>query len=257
MKRCHFVISSKSNYLLSKFYQKRICRNAHSQFSEQRTAILKNSPNSASYSPFSIFISGLLGVSAGILGGYLLAQQKSLNFIQQSYIIEYPPQFLTLLDRFNYYADLENEETGEKEMSQAAFIKSILAPRPNVPFFVAWKRKNGKLLVDSSLEEDRNLKMLLSFADVNSDGRISFNEYGFFVTLLMSSPRELEIAFKTFDEDSNNSLSLQEFSAVLSDVANRNINSQMNNNQNIGNGIIDFENNLAVKHLFKDRKSVV
>jgi hypothetical protein len=94
---------------------------------------------------------------------------------------------------FDQFADVELN--GEKFMSPDAFFKSLFPSRPVTPSWVAYPREDGQLLVDKRLKKDR-LKLMFLYADTDSDGVISFEEYSLFLTLMNSSKNQLKLAFQ-------------------------------------------------------------
>jgi Ca2+-binding EF-hand superfamily protein len=138
---------------------------------------------------FRKYSSGV-GVSLGFGSGYYFS---TLDIYKEK--LE-PVVFNTVENRFKQFADITKGEV--QYMSPASFIKSILLPKPKLPSWVAFPRKNGKLLVDKSLEQDAKLQKLLSMADSNSDGLISFQEYQFFLKLLTCQFSDFKLAFQVF-----------------------------------------------------------
>lgn len=114
--------------------------------------------------------------------------------------------------QFLKFADIE--VSGEKYLSAEAFVTSLISHKANVPSWVAFPRRDGKLLVDKRLS-DESLKLMFSYADANSDGMISFDEYSLFLTLLSSTRRQLKLAFQMFDLDNSGEIDLAEFKNVI------------------------------------------
>ena len=136
---------------------------------------------------FKKYASGVgvaLGFSSGIYVTSLELYKEKLE----------PLPLNTIENRFSNFADVKKDE--KEFMSPSSFIKSILVPKPKLPSWVAHPRKNGKLISERSLEQNAKLQKLLSMADANSDGLISFQEYQLFLTLLTSTSRKLQLAFK-------------------------------------------------------------
>ncbi|KAL0490456.1 calcium uptake protein 1, mitochondrial [Acrasis kona] len=118
-----------------------------------------------------------------------------------------------LLKTFEHFADIE--EGGEKFLSSEAFVRSLLMPKPDTPAWVAYPRKDGELVVDKKMFEDKDLQVMFSFADVNADRKISFPEYDLFITLLSLNPHQFSLAFRMFDADGNGFIDANEFKNVL------------------------------------------
>ncbi|KAL9656235.1 hypothetical protein ABK040_007850 [Willaertia magna] len=195
---------------------------------------------------------GLLGLSVGVGIGYFLHDQveellgpKNKTTIEPSAVDQAFTQKKSLKEIFDEFADVNvrNELTGksEKMMSLEAFINSLINARPNTPGWVAYPRRNGKLLVDSKRLQDDKLKLVFEYADTDKNGFISYDEYVLFTTIMTSSERKLRIAFECFDLDGNGNISLNEFKELIK--ANR-IRSNKENNE------IDWNNNGLMKHLF-------
>lgn len=94
---------------------------------------------------------------------------------------------------FDQFADVELN--GEKFMSPDAFFKSLFPSRPATPSWVAYPREGSELLVDKRLKKD-SLQLMYLYADTDSDGLISFEEYSLFLTLMDSSKNQLKLAFQ-------------------------------------------------------------
>jgi Ca2+-binding EF-hand superfamily protein len=121
-------------------------------------------------------------------------------------------------------------------------------PRPKVPWWVAYPRiiKDGssKLLVDYRVNQDKQLLHILSIADSNSDGLISFEEYTFFTTLLSLDFNKLHLAFQIFDKNNNGFLDKDEFGDVL------------NSKKIKTKKQVDFKNSEIIHQLFSDKSQI-
>jgi len=134
-----------------------------------------------------------------------MAPKKSSTAGAATGSMNYQKQFLK-------FADIDIN--GEKLMSADAFVRSLISSKADVPSWVAFPRRDGKLLVDKRLS-DESLKLMFSYADANSDGMISFDEYSLFLTLLNSTKKQLKLAFQMFDLDGSGEIDLNEFKQVI------------------------------------------
>jgi Ca2+-binding EF-hand superfamily protein len=172
--------------------------------------------------PFVNFIKATAFIGAGAYAGYLISDfvVEKVGFVpedddddkKESREQDSEGTTTDYHKQFDFYADVE--ENGEKFLSPDAFIRSLLTPRPDTPSWVAYPRKDGKLLVDKRLS-DEVMKLMFTYADADSDGRISFDEYSLFLTLVNSSNRRLKLAFEMFDLDGSGEIDLSEFKQVI------------------------------------------
>jgi Ca2+-binding EF-hand superfamily protein len=107
---------------------------------------------------------------------------------------------------FQYFASIKDGD--EWFMTAQDFLRSIM------PF--------SKLAPGSEIDVPPSFAYVMSIADPNGDGRISFAEYVFF-TSLMSIPRKyFDIAFRVMDRNGDNQVDAEEFQRVMKVVQSRN-----------------------------------
>jgi Ca2+-binding EF-hand superfamily protein len=109
-----------------------------------------------------------------------------------------PYYLLDTRSRFSHYASIRSKK-GRRYMTIEDFVCALLAS------------KDPKL--EASATED--LRALFAAADANGDGRISFTEFNFLMTLLTVPLRDFERAFVVFDEDGTSSLTFDQFSTAI------------------------------------------
>ncbi|XP_019236576.1 PREDICTED: calcium uptake protein 1, mitochondrial-like isoform X2 [Nicotiana attenuata] len=113
---------------------------------------------------------------------------------------------------FEYFASFEADD-GEIFMTPADLMRAV------VPVFPP---SQSHLVRDGYLRGERSpgelqcapSKFFMLF-DTNSDGRVSFKEYIFFVTLLSIPESSFSVAFKMFDLDCNGEIDIGEFKKVM------------------------------------------
>ncbi|XP_018633558.1 calcium uptake protein, mitochondrial isoform X3 [Nicotiana tomentosiformis] len=113
---------------------------------------------------------------------------------------------------FEYFASFEADD-GEIFMTPADLMRAV------VPVFPP---SESHLVRDGYLRGERSpgelqcapSKFFMLF-DTNSDGRVSFKEYIFFVTLLSIPESSFSVAFKMFDLDCNGEIDIDEFKKVM------------------------------------------
>lgn len=106
--------------------------------------------------------------------------------------------------RFAHYASIR-KKNGNRYMTAEDFVCALLASKETT-------------LEDPQAAED--LAALFAATDANGDGKLSFGEFNFLMTLLTTKPKDFEVAFVMFDEENKSSLSLSQFTraiTVLSD----------------------------------------
>lgn len=137
-----------------------------------------------------------IGAVTGLYGSYKMREFES----------RLPDYDMPVKERYEKFADIElndveKEAKGlEKEMSHDAFIKSVISPKPELPVWVAYPRHDGKLLTEKTIEEDKEILRLINLVDKNKDGRVSYEEYLFFLNLLSCKLGNINLAYKLFDD---------------------------------------------------------
>ncbi|GKV03226.1 hypothetical protein SLEP1_g15566 [Rubroshorea leprosula] len=113
---------------------------------------------------------------------------------------------------FEYFASSWTAE-GELLMQPADLMRAVIPVFPPSESnavregYLIGERRPGQLQCPPS-------KFFMLF-DVNNDGRISFKEYIFFVTLLSIPESSFSVAFKMFDTDNSGEIDKEEFKKVM------------------------------------------
>ncbi|OWM86745.1 hypothetical protein CDL15_Pgr015781 [Punica granatum] len=113
---------------------------------------------------------------------------------------------------FEYFASFRTPE-GELLMQPADLMRAVVPVFPPSESnlvregYLIGERNPGDLRCEPS-------KLFMLF-DVNNDGRISFKEYIFFVTLLSIPESSFSVAFKMFDLNNNGEIDKEEFKKVM------------------------------------------
>eukprot|EP01006_Ploeotia_vitrea_P029974 TRINITY_DN62441_c0_g2_i1.p1 TRINITY_DN62441_c0_g2~~TRINITY_DN62441_c0_g2_i1.p1 ORF type:complete len:382 (-),score=38.04 TRINITY_DN62441_c0_g2_i1:635-1747(-) len=173
--------------------------------------------------------------AGSLLGGatYALKNNEEFTVFAKGAIHEYTPAYLQpyyLSDfkrRFRHFAS--QEENGEPWMTIEDFFRSIMLI----------EKKDAKQL------DTTPLASLFERVDANHDGRISFQEYVLFLTLLSTPKKVFETLFKMVDFDGSGTISREEFKSVV-----RSVTSDPTVTSALNKGEIDFRGGLT-SHLFK------
>ncbi|KAM3309068.1 hypothetical protein P3S67_010812 [Capsicum chacoense] len=113
---------------------------------------------------------------------------------------------------FEYFASFEAHD-GEISMTPADLMRAVV---PVFPPSESHLVRDGYLRGERSPGELRCTpsKFFMLF-DTNNDGRVSFKEYIFLVTLLSIPESSFSVAFKMFDLDCNGEIDIYEFKKVM------------------------------------------
>jgi calcium uptake protein 1, mitochondrial len=101
--------------------------------------------------------------------------------------------------RFARYASIR-KKNGSRYMTAEDFVCALLATK------------------DTTLEDPRaaeDLAALFAATDANQDGKLSFSEFNFLMTLLTTKPKVFEVAFVMFDEENKSALTLPQFTRAV------------------------------------------
>lgn len=102
--------------------------------------------------------------------------------------------------RFLHYASVRKRSGGPQYMTVEDFVLALIAsPQKELP--------HPSIVAD--------LQHLFQTMDANGDGFISFPEFRFLMSLLISRPRDIEVLFQMADTDQNGRVSLDQFATVL------------------------------------------
>ncbi|KAK4351419.1 hypothetical protein RND71_030732 [Anisodus tanguticus] len=113
---------------------------------------------------------------------------------------------------FEYFASFEAPD-GEIFMTPADLMRAVV---PVFPPSESHLVRDGYLRGERSPGELRCApSRFFMLFDTNSDGRVSFKEYIFFVTLLSIPESSFSVAFKMFDLDCNGEIDIYEFKKVM------------------------------------------
>lgn len=170
----HFLHPRTQPFLLNNLHQ-----NKPIKFTK-RTTYNKNHKTHSNTGEY--FILGGLGLLCGTVASYYVTVHFRKKH-QKSEREEQPTIVDLYKQRFEEFADVVKDN--EHFMSFDAFSNSILK-----------RHKTDQQHEKPTQKMQNELAVMFELADGDKDGLISFPEYSFFLTLLTSTPRQFQIAFK-------------------------------------------------------------
>eukprot|EP01121_Diplochlamys_sp_Union-15-3_P014147 TRINITY_DN447_c0_g1_i1.p1 TRINITY_DN447_c0_g1~~TRINITY_DN447_c0_g1_i1.p1 ORF type:complete len:754 (-),score=137.12 TRINITY_DN447_c0_g1_i1:52-2313(-) len=157
---------------------------------------LKNSskPVNSTMLPLAV-----LGGASAVAFYYFLSRPKKIERTTRK------DQILRLRNIFNKYASVTNE-VGDKFMTRSDFIASISMSKLS---------PEDQRLITHSLSKESTFEKLFP-ADT---AHITFNEFVFFDSLLITPEHDLRTAFQMFDSDNDGKMTKDEFIRLMSAIA--------------------------------------
>lgn len=152
--------------------------------------------------PVSIILQWLRACTVGCVLGCMTVWGSSVALCRPidtpAYLIPY--YLRDVRARFQHYATVRRREGGPLYMTVEDFVLAVLA-------------SPDKKLAHPSIVD--GLKDLFSAFDCNADGYMSFNEFRFLMSLIMSHPDDVALLFRVADDSGDNAITLAQFGDVL------------------------------------------